>query len=232
MTEREIPLGKDIALDQNPDIPLREAVYLTLRKQILSGGFKPGEHLTEIRLGKLLGTSRTPIREAIRKLEKEGLVTIHRGSGATVAPISEKDMKDVLELRRDLDILSARLAAQRIGEEDKKLLRVACDSFEESIRSGDKIRIASADVEIHDIIAKASGNRKLVEILRTLADQVYRYRFEYIKDDFAYDRLVAEHKAITEAIIEGDEERAAKASSVHIDNQETTILEQIAKREV
>ena len=225
MTEREIPLGKDIALDQNPDIPLREAVYLTLRKQILSGGFKPGEHLTEIRLGKLLGTSRTPIREAIRKLEKEGLVTIHRGSGATVAPISEKDMKDVLELRRDLDILSARLAAQRIGEEDKKLLRAACDSFEESIRSGDKIRIASADVEIHDIIAKASGNR-------TLADQVYRYRFEYIKDDFAYDRLVAEHKAITEAIIEGDEERAAKASSVHIDNQETTILEQIAKREV
>ena len=84
MAEREVPLRNDITLDQNPDIPLREAVYLTLRKQILSGGFKPGEHLTEIRLGKLLGTSRTPIREAIRKLEKEGLVTIHRGSGATV----------------------------------------------------------------------------------------------------------------------------------------------------
>ena len=71
-----------------------------------------------------------------------------------------------------------------------------------------------------------------MEILRTLADQIYRYRFEYIKDDLSYDRLVAEHKAITEAIIGGDEERAAEASSVHIDNQEATILEQIAKREV
>ena len=77
MAEREVPLRNDITLDQNPDIPLREAVYLTLRKQILSGGFKPGEHLTEIRLGKLLGTSRTPIREAIRKLEKEGLAVFH-----------------------------------------------------------------------------------------------------------------------------------------------------------
>ena len=107
------------AQDDQQSIPLRETVFLTLRKLILTGKLDPGERLTEVRLGKILGTSRTPIREAIRKLEIEGLVTITPGSGARVARITEGDLQDVMEVRSTLDQLCASLASQRITEEDK-----------------------------------------------------------------------------------------------------------------
>ena len=98
---------------EDQSMPLRETVFQTLRKAILTGKLEPGERLTEIRLGKILGTSRTPIREAIRKLELEGLVTIVPGSGARVAQITERQLQDVLEVRRALDMLCARLASKR-----------------------------------------------------------------------------------------------------------------------
>ncbi len=220
---------KELTIELDQDLPLRESVFNTLRKNILSGELGPGEHLTEIRLGRMLGTSRTPIREAIRKLEKEGLVVIHPGSGAVVAPISEKDLKDVLEVRRNLDVLCARLASLRITAEDKQRLTAACRAFAQQTATSDHIAIAKADVDMHDIIAAAAGNRLLLEILNGLADQVYRYRFEYIKDDMHYDRLVAEHTAIVSAIVEGDEERAAAAAAEHIDNQERSILAQLRR---
>ena len=84
------------ALDDQQSIPLRETAFLTLRKLILTGKLHPGERLTEVRLGKILGTSRTPIREAIRKLELEGLVTITPGSGARVARTTEWDLWDAM----------------------------------------------------------------------------------------------------------------------------------------
>lgn len=218
-------------MQQETDIPLRDSVFYTLRKNILSGELKPGEHLTEIRLGKMLGTSRTPIREAIRRLEKEGLVTIYPRSGAVVAPISERDLKDVLEVRRTLDVLCARLAAQRISDEEKSKLKKALEAFDRAADTADRIEIAKADVEIHDIIARAAGNRKLLEILSTLADQVYRYRYEYIKDDLNYDRLRQEHADIVDAIIRGDAEAAAAASAGHVEHQEEAIREQLKKQQ-
>ncbi len=214
-----------LTVDQ--DIPLRESVYNTLRKNILIGELKPGEHLTEIRLGKMLGTSRTPIREAIRKLELDGLVVIVPRSGARVAPISERDLKEVLEVRRALDVLCAELASRRITEEEKKQLQEAYSRFAKAVEKKDQLAVARADVELHDIIASAAGNRKLLQLVSGLADQIYRYRFEYIKDDQHYDRLMREHRAIIDAIMAGNETKAAAASRSHIDNQEKTILAQL-----
>ncbi|MBP3736686.1 MAG: GntR family transcriptional regulator [Lachnospiraceae bacterium] len=214
-----------LTVDQ--DIPLRESVYNTLRKNILIGELKPGEHLTEIRLGKMLGTSRTPIREAIRKLELDGLVVIVPRSGARVAPISERDLKEVLEVRRALDVLCAELASRRITDEEKKQLQEAYSRFAKAVEKKDQLAVARADVELHDIIASAAGNRKLLQLVSGLADQIYRYRFEYIKDDQHYDRLMREHRAIIDAIMAGNETKAAAASRSHIDNQEKTILAQL-----
>ena len=110
----------------------------------------------EIHLANRLGVSRTPIREAIRKLELEGLVTMIPRRGAEVAQITEKSMKDVLEVRRTLDALSAELACERISEEDEKALKEACRKFEEAVKTKDIKMIAKADVAIHDIIAAAT----------------------------------------------------------------------------
>lgn len=223
--------GNRIQLTVDQDIPLRESVYNTLRKNILIGELKPGEHLTEIRLGKMLGTSRTPIREAIRKLELDGLVVIIPRSGARVAPISERDLKEVLEVRRALDVLCAELASRRITEEEKQELQAAYGRFVQAVEEKDQLAVARADVELHDIIASAAGNGKLLNLVSGLADQIYRYRFEYIKDDQHYDRLIREHRAIISAIMDGNEEKAAAASRSHIDNQEKTILAQLHRIE-
>lgn len=225
-------LQADLQMQMDQNIPLRESVFNTLRKNILIGELKPGEHLTEIRLGKMLGTSRTPIREAIRKLELEGLVILIPRSGARVAPISEKDLQDVLEVRRTLDVLCSELASQRITVEEKERLKLAHAAVEKAAREGDDIAIARCDVELHDIIAAAAKNQRLLKILNSLADQVYRYRFEYIKDDFNYDRLMWEHSEIVEAILSGDAERAAAASKKHIDNQEKAILALLHGKEI
>ncbi|MBO5564149.1 MAG: GntR family transcriptional regulator [Lachnospiraceae bacterium] len=222
----------EMQLQVDQDTPLRESVYNTLRKNILIGKLKPGEHLTEIRLGKMLGTSRTPIREAIRKLELDGLVVIVPRSGARVAPISERDLREVLEVRRALDVLCAELASRRITGEEKITLKEAYERFEVAAKEGDQLEVAKADVELHDIIAAAAGNERLLQLVGGIADQIYRYRFEYIKDDYHYDRLLREHKAIVNAIIAGDAEKAAEASRVHIDNQEKTILAQLRQLKV
>ena len=208
-------------------LPLRDVVFKTLRQAILTGELKPGERLMEIHLANKLGVSRTPIREAIRKLELEGLVIMIPRRGAEVAEITEKSMKDVLEVRKALDILAVELACERITEEDKEKLLLACQEFEEAVKIGNFAMIAKTDVMFHDIIVEATGNVRLVQMVNNLAEQMYRYRFEYIKDASQHERLVEEHRNIYEGVIRGDKETAVTASGTHIDNQEQSILRQI-----
>lgn len=217
------------ALDDQQSIPLRETAFLTLRKLILTGKLHPGERLTEVRLGKILGTSRTPIREAIRKLELEGLVTITPGSGARVARITEEDLQDVMEVRSALDQLCASLACRRITPEEKNELVRARESFEYSTRFGDEQEIAESDVHFHDIIARAARNKRLDQVMNGLADTIYRFRYEYIKDDLHYEELISEHRTICAAILEGDVDAAVEAARLHIERQREFILEQIRK---
>lgn len=208
-------------------LPLRDVVFNTLRKAILTGELKPGERLLEIQLANQLGVSRTPIREAIRKLELEGLVIMMPRRGAEVAQITEKDLRDVLEVRRALDALCAELACDRITEEEKQKLKDACDEFEKATATGDATTIAAADVALHDIIVEVTGNRRLIQLINNLSEQMYRYRFEYIKDENQHNNLVEEHRMIYESIVRGDKEGAAKAAKLHIDNQESSIIKQL-----
>lgn len=181
----------------------------------------------EVHLANRLGVSRTPIREAIRKLELEGLVIMIPRRGAEVARITEKSLKDVLEVRRALDALSVELACDRITSEDTKRLWEACQEFERAARGKDAAVIAKADVALHDIIVEATGNLRLQQLVNNLAEQMYRYRFVYIKEESRHDNLVAEHREIYESIAARDKERAAKAAKIHIDNQEKAVIRQI-----
>lgn len=220
-------MNDQFQVDMDEFLPLRDVVFNTLRKAILTGQLKPGERLMEVHLANKLGVSRTPIREAIRKLELEGLVIMIPRRGAEVAEITEKSLSDVLEVRRALDALSVELACDRITEEEMQELKRACDEFEGAVKGKDVSLIAKADVALHDIIVKATGNQRLQQLVNNLAEQMYRYRFVYIKDESQHDKLVAEHKEIYESIAKRDRERAAKAAKLHIDNQEKSIIRQI-----
>ncbi len=214
-------------IDMDEFLPLRDVVFNTLRKAILTGQLRPGERLMEVHLANKLGVSRTPIREAIRKLELEGLVIMIPRRGAEVAQITEKSLKDVLEVRRALDALSVELACERITQEELEALKEAATEFEEATRGKDASVIAKADVQFHDIIVQATGNRRLQQLVNNLAEQMYRYRFVYIKDDSQHEKLIAEHKEILESIMERNKERASAAAKLHIDNQEKSIIQQI-----
>lgn len=215
----------DVTMDEF--LPLRDVVFNTLRKAILTGELKPGERLMEIHLANRLGVSRTPIREAIRKLELEGLVIMIPRRGAEVAQITEKSLKDVLEVRRALDALCVELACDRIDEEATQQLKKACEEFERATETKDATTIAKADVELHDIIVRATGNQRLIQLINNLSEQMYRYRFEYIKDENRHDNLIDEHRMIYESIVKRDKESAARAAKIHIDNQEKSIIRQI-----
>lgn len=220
-------MGSIFQQEMDEYLPLRDVVFKTLRQGILTGELKPGERLMEIHLANKLGVSRTPIREAIRKLELEGLVTMIPRRGAEVAQITEKSMKDVLEVRKVLDDLSVELACERITEEEKELLKNVCVDFEEAVKTGDFAKIAKTDVAFHDIIVTATRNIRLSQMVNNLAEQMYRYRFEYIKDSTQHARLVQEHEEICQGIIAGDKKRALEAIEKHIDNQEIAVLKQI-----
>ena len=112
---------KDFEMTIDEYLPLRDVVFNTLRRAILKGELEPGERLMEIALANKLGVSRTPIREAIRKLELEGLVVMIPRKGAEVARITEKDLRDVLEVRTSLEKLAIELACDRITEDDIRI---------------------------------------------------------------------------------------------------------------
>lgn len=215
----------------NEYLPLRDVVFNTLRQAILRGELKPGERLMEIQLANKLGVSRTPIREAIRKLELEGLVLMIPRKGAEVADITEKSLLDVLEVRRALEELSADLACDRITEEEIAELKAAAEEFKKTLKSSDVTEIAEADVKFHDVIYLATKNQKLIQLLNNLREQMYRYRVEYLKREEVYEQLIREHEEIIEHISRKEKEEAIQIVCKHIDNQMDTVMDVIRTKQ-
>ncbi|MBS5545206.1 MAG: GntR family transcriptional regulator [Lachnospiraceae bacterium] len=218
-------------VNMNEYLPLRDVVFNTLRQAILKGELAPGERLMEIQLAEKLGVSRTPIREAIRKLELEGLVLMIPRKGAEVARISEKSLRDVLEVRRSLEELAIELACERMTEEELRTLEQAQAAFKKAIEDGDAMAIAETDESYHDLIYQGTGNDKLVQILNNLREQMYRYRLEYIKDRDKRQILLLEHDHILKALRGRNIADAKMAVREHIDNQEITVSRNIKEKE-
>ncbi len=212
-------------------LPLRDVVFNTLRQAILRGELKPGERLMEIQLANKLGVSRTPIREAIRKLELEGLVLMIPRRGAEVAQITEKSLRDVLEVRRALEELAVQLACLRMTPEDMMKLKLAATAFENVLGDEDITVVAEADVAFHDVIYLATDNERLISLLNNFREQMYRYRVEYLKKKEFHKKLLKEHQEIIRAIENGEEELATKITSEHIENQVEVVSDTLRKKE-
>lgn len=220
-------MGTNFELNMNDFLPLRDVVFNTLRQAILRGELQPGERLLEIHLANKLGVSRTPIREAIRKLELEGLVLMIPRKGAVVAEITEKSLRDVLEVRRALEELAMKLACEKILDEEIAELKAASKEFEDALKTGDVTVYAEADVKFHDIIYRTTDNQRLIQLLYNLREQMYRYRVEYLKREDSHETLLAEHQYIIETLEKRDAKEAVKAVCAHIDNQVTAVTDTI-----
>ena len=204
--------------------PLREVVCETLREAIRSGVLKPGERLMEIQLADELGVSRTPVREAMRKLELEGYVIMLPRRGNYVATISFRDINEVFEIRTTLDALASGLAAERITEEELEQLERLLVSIGENIETRNMKKVVEDDMEFHDILYKASRNQRLVGIISNLREQMTRFRSMSMSYPGRLKKTLEEHSRLVEAIAQRDVELAQKLAVEHMENSEQTLL--------
>lgn len=204
--------------------PLREVVCETLREAIRSGVLKPGERLMEIQLADELGVSRTPVREAMRKLELEGYVIMLPRRGTYVANISIRDINEVFEIRTSLDALASGLAAERITEEELEQLERLLVSIGENIETRNMKKVVEDDMEFHDILYKASRNQRLVGIISNLREQMTRFRSMSMSYPGRLKKTLEEHSRLVEAIAQRDVELAQKLAVEHMENSEQTLL--------
>ncbi|MCR6545350.1 GntR family transcriptional regulator [Dehalobacterium formicoaceticum] len=204
--------------------PLGDIVFETIREAIISGYLRPGERLMEVQLAEEMGVSRTPVREAIRKLEQEGFLVIVPRKGAYVAGISLKDIADVFEIRASMESLAAGLAAQRITEEELNTLKDMVVSFAESADHHDLKDIVHTDTDFHDIIYKASRNERLIPIINNLREQIQRYRATSLAFPGRIKITVEEHRKMVEAISNKNVVLAQNLARAHVENAMDSML--------
>ena len=180
--------------------PLREVVCETLRDAIRKGKLKPGERLMESQLAEDLGVSRTPVREAIRKLELEGYVIMMPRRGTYVA-------------------------AERITDEELERLQRLLVAIGGYIEENDMDKIVECDTEFHDLLYQASRNSRLVGIIFNLREQLTRFRSTSMAFPGRLKATLEEHRRIVEAIAQGDVAEARAAAEYHMEKSEQTLLE-------
>ncbi len=216
-------------LDAKADeyLPLRDVAFQKLRQAILRGELLPGQRLMEIQLAEQLGVSRTPVREAIRMLEQDGLAVLIPRRGAVVSKISGKNLRDVLEVRRALEELAVVLACSRMSDEEIEELKAANRLFEEAVASEDITRMAETDEAFHDLIYKASDNTRLVQLEMQMREQMYRFRIEHLKDKSKRKHLADEHWMIIDALTKREPDESRDIIRQHINEQEIVVMKMI-----
>lgn len=199
-----------------PEQSLGSQIFNKIRNDILSGNFAPGEELKEATLGKQLGVSRTPVREALRQLELEGLVQIAPNRGAKVIGISRQDVEDIYLMRARLEGLAARKAARQIKEEDLAELEEVILLSEFHVKKPESKQMVRLDGRFHEIMYRASGSRMLDHVLTDFHHYVKMARSNSVKSKHRAEESVKEHKKILEAIKERNEDLAEQLANEHI----------------
>lgn len=207
-------------MEEYQDNSLRGRVFRKLREDILSGIYKDQEELREITIGEELGVSRTPVREALRQLELEGLVTIIPNKGAYVTSITAKDVEDIYHVRSMLEGLCARWATEHITEEQIGKLEevLVLSEFHVQRGSGDTDQVSELDGKFHQVLYEASNSRILEHVLSDFHKYVQMARRLSVKKKERAEKSIAEHREILEAIKTKDAEHAERLANQHIMN--------------
>ena len=197
-------------------LSLADRVFESIERDILSGELPENTQLSENMLSKKLGVSRTPVREAIRQLEKDKLVTIEPRRGAYVSDISPKDIDDMLLVREQLEGLATFLAAEHMSDEEIEELVQTKEAYEKSYEKGMMEDLIEIDTRFHSIISNSCGNEYLISILHELQDQVLRFRYIYFKSIKRAAEVIDDHAHILDSIVSRDGEAAKRFAADHI----------------
>jgi DNA-binding GntR family transcriptional regulator len=203
---------------------IRRKIYEHLREQLLGGKMQPHQHLIEVKIARDIGTSRTPVREALHSLELEGLIESIPRVGYVVKPISEQEVEEICEIRAVIEGLAARWAMEKAYEKLVAELKKNISVTEEKISKGDVRTFVEMDAQFHEIIAKFSGSKRLLELAQTLRRHMLRYRIQsiYLIDNVL--RAIDGHKRILGAIEKGNPEEVNKTIKYHLDQVKKDVL--------
>ena len=207
-------------MEEYQDNSLRGRVFRKLREDILSGVYEDQEELREITIGEEMGVSRTPVREALRQLELEGLVTIIPNKGAYVTSIKAKDVADIYHVRSMLEGLCARWATEHITDEQIGRLEeiLVLSEFHVQRGNGDTAQVSELDGKFHQVLYEASDSRILEHVLSDFHKYVQMARGLSVKKKERAEKSIAEHRDILEAIRNKDADLAEKLANQHIMN--------------
>jgi DNA-binding GntR family transcriptional regulator len=203
---------------------IRRKIYEHLREQLLNGEIAPLEHLIEAKIAKEIGTSRTPVREALHSLELEGLIESIPRVGYVVKPINEQEVGEICEIRMAIEGVAARWA---MGKAHKKLieeLKKNISISDEKVSKGDVKAFVDMDAQFHEIISKFSGSKRLRELAQTLRRHMLRYRIQSIYSVDNVLRAIDGHKGILRAIGKRNLEEVNRAIQHHMEQSKRDIL--------
>ena len=204
--------------------PLRDMVFDVLMSAIMQGQLSPGERLLEVQLADEMGVSRTPVREAIRRLELEGFVVMVPRKGAYVAGLSINDVEEVYEIRTVLETLAVRLAAQRMQPADYAQLDDLSEKMRATWQEGNVDNWVSLDASFHELLYKFSRNERLVDMMNNIMEQLSRYRIISLANVEVRHNSLSEHQELIEALKRRDSEAAATAVAMHIENTKQSLI--------
>ena len=190
-----------------------DIVYELLKGDILSRKFEPKDKLSETMLARMYNVSRTPVREALHKLEKEGLV-VKLSDGYHVSFLTKEQILKIFEVRAVLEALAAEKAAQNRDPDMLKRLREAAEKFREADKNN-PLALAQANSEFHDVIAEMSGNEYLRDILKDLRNKLAIVRVDLFASSSRVNQEIEEHWRIYEAVERGDPNAAREAALRH-----------------
>ena len=207
---------------------IRDQVYQILRDEICAGKYAPGSWLQETELTEYLGVSRSPVREALRRLEQERLIR-DSGKGSVVLGITLEDLEDIMDIRLRCEGLAAFYAAKNRTEADAKRLRQLSELQDFYFEKGDYDHLREIDDEFHESIYEISGRTVLMDTLRPLHRKTQRYRRNSYSIPARRQKSINEHKAICDAICDGNAELAEQLVSQHIENAKNTMIERFSQ---
>ena len=212
---------------QSSNLSLGSQAYQELRRIILEGQVGPGKKLNEGELAKALGISRTPIREAINRLEKEGLVEIFPQRGAFVIQFTEKDVYELFLIRENLEGLAARLAAEKVTPASLAKLETCVEGFKEPFQEKDIQRYSREDLKFHQTIVLLSDARRLVKLVSLLLDHIRMFRLTTRGVPDRMKASLADHRRIIEAMRQKNPEEAERRMRQHIQRVRDGVINNI-----
>ena len=205
---------------------LTQRIYYRLREMIESGSLRPGARLDEQSLADQMSVSRTPLREAIGRLAREGLIENRPYRGNFVRTFTTKQVNDLYEVRRVLEGLAVRLAVPKLSGEYLSLLRSILDDIQEALERGDIAGYGAADQRFHDALAQLAGNETLIESIERLRLQIQLVRSIANQDPHVVERTARERPRILAALESRDAELAARLMEEHIDGVRRAVVDQ------